>query len=55
MNSPRHVELPPVNAFHWEFKPVLNYSKLHTFSTFFEKKKKEKMRLISPTRLLRNG
>ena len=36
MNSPRNVELPPngtVNDFHWEFKPVLSYSKPHTFST----------------------
>ena len=37
MNSPRNVELPSgtVNDFHWEFKPVLSYSKSHTFSTFF--------------------
>jgi len=42
--------LGTVNYFHWEFKPVLSYSKPHTFSTFLEKKKKEKMHLISPTR-----
>jgi len=34
--------LGTVNDFHWEFKHVLSYSKPHTFSTFFEKKKKEK-------------
>ena len=34
-----------VNHFHWEFKTVLSYSKPHTFSTFLEKKKKEKMHL----------
>jgi len=38
-----------VNDFHWESKPVLSYSKPHTFSTFLEKKKKEKMHLISPS------
>jgi len=42
-----------VNDFHWEFKPVLGYSKLHTFLTFLEKKKKRKMDLISPFRPLR--
>ena len=26
--------LGTVNDFHWEFKPVLSYSKPHTFSTF---------------------
>jgi len=31
-----------VNDFHWEFKPVLNYSKPHTFSTFLEKIKKRR-------------
>jgi len=39
-----------VNDFHWEFKPVLSYSKPHTFSTFVEKKKKEKMHLNFPTK-----
>ena len=34
--------LGTVNDFHWEYKPVLSYSKLHTFLTFLEKKKKEK-------------
>ena len=38
--------LDTVNDFHWEFKPVLSYSKLHTFSTILEKKKKEKMHLL---------
>ena len=28
------------NDFHWEFKPVLSYSKPHTFSTFFGEEKK---------------
>jgi len=45
--------LGTVNDFHWGFKPVLSYSKPHTFSTFLEMKKKEKMHLISPTRPLR--
>jgi len=31
-----------VNDFHWEFKPVLSYSKPHTFSAFFGEKKKKK-------------
>ena len=35
--------LRTVNDFHWEFKPVLSYSKPHTSSTFLEKTKKEKM------------
>ena len=33
--------LGTVNYFNWEFKPVLNYSKPHTFSTCLEKKKKK--------------
>jgi len=32
--------LGKVNDFHWEFKPVLSYSKPHTFSTFLEKIRK---------------
>jgi len=47
--------LGTVNALHWGVKPVLSYSKPHTFSTFLEKKKKEKMHLISPTRPLRKS
>ena len=39
--------LGTVNDFHWGFKPVLSYSKPYTFSTFLEKKKKEKVHLIS--------
>jgi len=31
-----------VNDFHWEFKPVLSYSKPYTFSTFFGEEKKRK-------------
>jgi len=47
--------LGTVNDFHWEFKPVLSYSKPHTFSTFLgEEKERKKMRLLSPTRLLRS-
>jgi len=34
--------LGTVNDFHWEFKPVLSYSKPHTFSTFFEEEKEFK-------------
>jgi len=48
--------LGTVNDFHWEFKPVLSYSKPHTFSTFFgeeKERKKERMHLLSPTRPLR--
>ena len=30
--------LGTVNDFHWEFKPVLSYSKPHTFATFFGEK-----------------
>jgi len=33
--------LGTVNDFHWEFKPVLSYSKPHTFSTFLEIKKRK--------------
>ena len=31
--------LNTVNDFHWEFKVVLSYSKLHTFSAFFGEEK----------------
>jgi len=31
--------LGTVNDFHREFKPVLSYSKPHTFSTFFREEK----------------
>jgi len=41
-----------VNDFHWEFKPVLSYSKPHTFSTLFGEEKLKKMHLLSPTRPL---
>jgi len=33
--------LGTVNDFHWEFKPVLSYSKPHTFSTFFGEEKEK--------------
>jgi len=45
--------LGTVNDFHWEFQPVLSYSKPHTFSTFLGEENEEKMHLISPTRPLR--
>jgi len=35
-----------VNDFHWELKPVLSYSKPHTFSTFFGEEKEGKMHFI---------
>ena len=41
--------LGTVNDFHWEFKPVLSYSKPHTFSTCFGEEKERKMPLLSPT------
>jgi len=43
-DSPRNVELPPWygHDFHWGFKPVLSYSKPHTFSTFFGEEKERK-------------
>ena len=41
MISPRY-RLGTVNDFHWEFKPVLSYSKPHTFSTFFGEEKERK-------------
>jgi len=34
--------LGTVNDFHWEFKPVLSYSKPHTFSTFLGEEKERK-------------
>jgi len=34
--------LGTVNDFYWEFKPVLSYSKPHTFSTFFGEEKERK-------------
>ena len=44
--------LGTVNDFHWEFKPVLSYSKPHTFSTFFgeEKERKNAFNLSKPIR-----
>jgi len=42
--------LGTVNDFHWEFKPVLSYSKPHTFSTFCgeEKERKNAFNLSNP-------
>jgi len=34
--------LGTVNDFHWEFKPVLSYSKPYTFSTFLGEEKERK-------------
>jgi len=34
--------LGTVNALHWEFKPVLSYSKPHTFSTCLGEEKERK-------------
>jgi len=34
--------LGTVNDFHWEFKPVLSYSKPHTFSAFLGEEKERK-------------
>jgi len=34
--------LGTVNDFRWEFKPVLSYSKPHTFSTFLGEEKERK-------------
>jgi len=48
-----NYRLGTVNDFHWEFKPVLSYSKPHTFSTYSGEEKERKMHLISPTRPLR--
>ena len=33
--------LGTVNDFHWGFKPVLSYSKPHTFSTFCREEKRK--------------
>jgi len=43
--------LGTVNDFHWEFKPVLSYSKPHTFSTFLERKTKECIYSLQPGQL----
>jgi len=45
--------LGTVNDFHWEFKPVLGYSKPHTFSTSPGEVKERKLHLLSSTRALR--
>ena len=46
--------LGTVNDFHWGFKPVLGYSKPHTFSTSFGEEKEINMHLLTPTRPLRS-
>ena len=46
MLSTRNAEcLGTVNDFYWEFKPVLSYSKPHTFSTVFSRRKRNKYAL----------
>jgi len=40
--SKKCYRLGTVNDFYWEFKPVLSYSKPHTFSTFFKEEKERK-------------
>jgi len=40
--------LGTVNDLYWEFKPVLSYSKPHTFSTLFGEEKERKMHLPFP-------
>ena len=40
--SKKCYRLGTVKDFHWEFKPVLSYSKPHTFSTSLGEEKKEK-------------
>jgi len=37
-----NYRLGTVNDFHWEFKPVLIYSKPYTSSTFLEEEKERK-------------
>ena len=49
-----NYRLGTVNDFHWKFKPVLSFSKPHTFSTFFGEENKENMHLLFPTRPLRS-
>ena len=41
--------LSSVNDTHWEFKPVLSYSKPHTFSTCFGEEKERKKCIYSPS------
>jgi len=45
--------LGTVNDFHWELKPVLSYSKPHTFSTLFGEEKGRKMHLLPTSTFLR--
>jgi len=44
--------LATVNGFHWGLKPVLIYSKPHTFSTFIGEKKRKYVHFISLTKPL---
>jgi len=45
--------LGTVNNFHWEFKPVLGYSKPHTFSTCLGEEK-ERKNAFNLSRLLKS-
>jgi len=46
MLSPKiNVKLPPRYG-HWGFKPVLRYSKPHTYPTFIGEEKSNKMHLL---------
>ena len=40
--------LGTIKDFHWGFKPVLSYSKPHTFSAFFWRRKEINVNLLSP-------
>ena len=46
--------LGTVNDSHWGFKPVLRYSKPHTFSTLFGEENEINMHLLSPYRPFRS-
>jgi len=42
-----------LSYFHWGFKPVLSYSKPHTFSTFIEEENENNVYLLTLTRPFR--
>ena len=39
--------LGTVNDFHWGFNPVLNYSKPHSFTTYFGEETEKNVHLLS--------
>ena len=53
LNEMLSYRIGTVHDFHWEFKPVLSYSKLHIFLTFLREEKDKRMRLLTPTRPFR--